>query len=344
MGSPRLFNRVRADKNYRTELDRLAKVEGVLDDHRRSIMRMLHIGDTQVIVADNIERYYIEHKIGLEVHDLGDPKFFPCVTPPFPRMFIEFNVSKPEESETTWIDSKQKQTEVSMLGVFFDTTQDAEDIKKFCEVYLSAGDSDLTDEENEIERQKLLNCTWLVRVNFIVQEKGKGLRDVDCERFLALDETGKCVGLYTNYSSQVLMRTRMLGVSLHEYIGTISALLHVPLLTIAFMHCKNIEMIDAPMGEYEPPKWCRRMKVGEVQYKTLRIEPVRKILEGEGNIGHNGIKKALHICRGHFAEYTKEKPLFGRVVGRVFRPAHVRGTLEQGRVEKNYEVEPPKGE
>jgi hypothetical protein len=54
------------------------------------------------------------------------------------------------------------------------------------------------------------------------------------------------------------------------------------------------------------------------------------------------MKRALHICRGSFATYTEDAPLFGRVVGTVWRPPHVKGNEAAGKVNKNYKIKRPK--
>jgi hypothetical protein len=46
----------------------------------------------------------------------------------------------------------------------------------------------------------------------------------------------------------------------------------------------------------------------------------------------------LHIVRGHFAEYTEEAPLFGRVTGRFFRSIHTRGNADLGVKKPDYKV------
>ena len=79
-----------------------------------------------------------------------------------------------------------------------------------------------------------------------------------------------------------------------------------------------------------------------LRYHTINIEPMRKVLKTEGGIETNGLKKALHICRGHFARYSEDKPLFGHTSGLVWRPAHTRGVINQGVVVSDYKVNAPK--
>jgi hypothetical protein len=46
----------------------------------------------------------------------------------------------------------------------------------------------------------------------------------------------------------------------------------------------------------------------------------------------------VHLCRGHFATYTDQAPLFGKYVGRFWIPPHARGDRARGIVIKDYEV------
>ena len=114
------------------------------------------------------------------------------------------------------------------------------------------------------------------------------------------------------------------------------------LLTVSFMHCKNVVrrevQQDAPLSK----KWERKHGRPLVRYHVLDIDPMRKVLRDEGRSEETGLKKALHICRGHFATYTDEAPLFGRVTGTFWKPQHVRGNLKHGAVVKDYNVKAPR--
>ena len=46
----------------------------------------------------------------------------------------------------------------------------------------------------------------------------------------------------------------------------------------------------------------------------------------------------LYIVRGHFSTYTKAAPLFGRIVGRFWIPAHARGLADEGIITTDYRV------
>ena len=112
----------------------------------------------------------------------------------------------------------------------------------------------------------------------------------------------------------------------------------MPLASISFMHCKNVVI-----QSNEPPTALqkariRRHKLPFVAYKTLEIKPMVKILREEGESETKGMKNALHICRGHFKDFTKGKGLFGRNKGLYWWESQVRGDIETGVVAKDYKV------
>lgn len=109
-------------------------------------------------------------------------------------------------------------------------------------------------------------------------------------------------------------------------------------LAISFMHCKNVESREEPLSGKERRAFNRRHKRDPLRFHVLEIDPAKKVLESEGGVSKNGLRKALHICRGHFAHYTDDKPLFGKYTGTFWRPAHVRGSADAGTVYKDYRV------
>lgn len=110
------------------------------------------------------------------------------------------------------------------------------------------------------------------------------------------------------------------------------------LLTISFMHCKNVVQANVADAEGPTEKWLRRQRVPRIEYKVLDIDPARSVLRSEGGMDSEGLRRALHICRGHFATYTEDSPLFGKYVGQFWKAAHVRGSIEAGAVVKDYNV------
>lgn len=116
------------------------------------------------------------------------------------------------------------------------------------------------------------------------------------------------------------------------------------LLALCFANCKN-----TTIEPHEPDHKLNRERARHglkpfVRYHTINIEPMRKVLKTEGGVETNGLKKAIHICRGHFARYSEDRPLFGHTSGLVWRPAHTRGAISQGVVVSDYKVNAPKAE
>jgi hypothetical protein len=107
-------------------------------------------------------------------------------------------------------------------------------------------------------------------------------------------------------------------------------------VAISFLHCRNVVQVENAPNRAERRRAQREGTRLPVTYKTLVIEPIRRVLESEGKVGQVGLAKALHICRGHFRHY-EEKPLFGKLKGTYFIPAHIRGSGPHV-VHKQYEV------
>ena len=141
---------------------------------------------------------------------------------------------------------------------------------------------------------------------------------------------------------EALARNIALDEKLKEWSVNTSSL-DLPLLTLCFMHCKN-----TTLRTIEPPAKLNqaRLKRGNPSlavYKILDIEPMKKVLDSQGERQTTGLKKALHICRGHFKDYSIGKGLFGRVHGLYWWDMHLRGTPEVGTVIKDYRVSPGEG-
>ena len=139
-------------------------------------------------------------------------------------------------------------------------------------------------------------------------------------------------GLKSEYESEEL------GIALHW-------IQQMPmLLATTFLHCKRDVLVQA---HEPPPKLAKaNLKRGKqvVRFNTIEIESITEILKREGRIEENGLGKALHICRGHFARYTEDGPgLFRKgIYGTFWIPQHLRGKADHGVVASNYKVNAPK--
>lgn len=295
-----------------------------------------HIAASPQLRLDNVAEFYASHD--QQVWDVGED--IPNWAPPFPAFFVEWN--EPQ----VWNIPHQPQPayRLGQHGIFVlafqitdGTRRDVEPWRDLANSFVG-GQLDWNGTLLEAWQQALLNSRWVLC----------------CERWSAPFERPVCgspiwIGiqsfLFISAQGQCLQTTHG-GAGLRftvERFGQspIASPLHILGLGLSFCHCKNVtrtEFVD-DQGE----RWHRRSGVPRIKFYTLDINPMRETLRREGKSEETGIKKALHICRGHFAHYTPESPLFGKYVGTFWRPDHVRGSKENGEVHKRYEVKLPAG-
>jgi hypothetical protein len=114
-------------------------------------------------------------------------------------------------------------------------------------------------------------------------------------------------------------------------------------VTISFMHCKNVKLIQNEIPEKLQKARIKRNKPPFIKNYTLEISPVKQILRKQGNIEKTGIKQALHICRGHFKDYRDGRGLFGKYQGLYWWEDQIRGNTENGTIIKDYKINLPEG-
>jgi len=129
-------------------------------------------------------------------------------------------------------------------------------------------------------------------------------------------------------------------------LGFLSRQLHLSMFFgFSLLHCKNVDLVEHA-GEFASRQArrlaSRRNEPEPAKYYTIEIGQMTRVLNTEGCARQTGLKKALHICRGHFSHYTEDKPLFGKYSGQFWIPAHVRGTTESGQIVKDYKVKAPR--
>ena len=108
-------------------------------------------------------------------------------------------------------------------------------------------------------------------------------------------------------------------------------------LGVSFTHCRNVQVMDAPLPEAVRKKREKRGKHAAV-FKILEIRPMKAVLRNADGNRSTGLKQRLHICRGHFKDYRNGRGLFGKYRGMFWWEMHVRGDKAQGEVKKDYSV------
>ena len=109
-------------------------------------------------------------------------------------------------------------------------------------------------------------------------------------------------------------------------------------MAISFMHCKNVSQVETlPPPSLEKAFRKKHQGPPMVKYKMLAIDPNMTGSGSHKSTGEGG-KRSFHIRRGNFANYDEENKLFGRFVGRYWRPSARIGSKEHGEVIKTYDV------
>ncbi|MCK9543747.1 MAG: hypothetical protein M0R03_17135 [Novosphingobium sp.] len=120
----------------------------------------------------------------------------------------------------------------------------------------------------------------------------------------------------------------------------VSQLFAVPILySIVLMHCKNVTLVEEPDAKMKR-FLSKHKRKPSIIYKVIDIVPFRNILKKDHNedLDKAGLTRAIHLCRGHLRTYDEIRPMFGKLAGTFFIPAHARGNKEKGKVEKDYKM------
>jgi hypothetical protein len=113
------------------------------------------------------------------------------------------------------------------------------------------------------------------------------------------------------------------------------------LLTISFFHCRNVDVHPSLLPEKVSERHRKKHGRPLIRYYVLDIDPMRRVLEGLRTGRRDELRRALHICRGHFKTFSPDAPLLGKHVGTYWWAPQVRGSKSEGVVVKDYRVNAP---
>jgi len=274
---------------------------------------MRNHGDIPVIVADNVADYYYAGT-GQEYWDLQ--VHFPNLAPPYPVYWIEFRLPRLIHSD------KLGDTDVS---------------KRFPGLNGRAGWLFFGSRREDVKGENIPEKThWVLTAELFIDY---GLGDD------SIVGPHGCWTAAINAEGQLIDRPWLQiwteeGSPESEVISqSINAWTHPALLTVCFLHCRNVTV-----ERHEcPVKLAKRTKErhGYIPspFHTLVIEPLKQILRKEGKSDTHGLAKAMHIARGHFKDYRQGKGLFGKYHQLVWHDAVVRGTRGRGGDPPHREIE-----
>lgn len=274
----------------------------------------------EVIKADNVAHYFYE----VDAKDDWDLKSnFPNIAPPFERCWIEWEVSKHLHVDDKFLDNRVSELvdRMGALVIAAVAPADQPDIKWGLEILM------FSELASGIIAGPIFDAALLVGPNGQFHPISESENQY---YYMRLPSHGRSQSELDNLPTET-----------REQLTSIIVFAYPALLTFCFLHCKNVDLIT----NNPPPKlshaYQKRHKQPLVQYKTLDIQPIREILKREGDSEKTGLKMALHICRGHFKDFSKGKGLFGRYKGMYWWESQVRGSGVEGIVVKDYRMKRP---
>lgn len=292
------------------------------------------ISKAEVMLIQNVADYHFaEHK------DLYEWKDMPNVAPPFPVMWFEYqqpNVMYVSKKDPLYPDKRGSVIEAppevrgSKIGVLVQSNliEDTQEHERWIKSMIS---------HSPIYSNIMGRCTppyWAMCLHIFSCALNAPMY-YGGTVLLGIAKTGEVItdGSICEIPHYVLAS--------EIYVDMMNSAIRPVSLAISFLHCKNVTMVttDPPVKVQQ-----RRVKEGKlplIRYHTLEIEPMCKILRTEGQSEKTGLKLALHICRGHFKDYSKGKGLFGRFHDLYWWDSMVRGSPEHGMVGKDYNINAP---
>lgn len=106
--------------------------------------------------------------------------------------------------------------------------------------------------------------------------------------------------------------------------------------TLAMFHVHNIGLHPILLPRHLRKKLKNESGLeGPQVYHTLVLRPFSELGNPASKKSPSG-SRPLHLVRGHFAHYTKERPLFGKYAGTFWRPEHEAGDKSIAVVRKTF--------
>lgn len=294
--------------------------------------------NSEVIVIDNVSRFFFEVS-EKEQWKLTD---YPSLAPPFETFFMEFKAPSIINShgKITETPSRNRGMEIGCLFIVIDSNRLP---------------SDLSEEMSYVHRKikESSDIRWTFTCLPFISNQARILEPkcawtfmVNTDGSVLLDEKGE-PSFITAIDQDSVSRMAGFHNLPHEYAmqhfrDMAGFVLDPCLLALSFMHCKNVTIQRDSQSPTLAKAYQKKHGKPLSRYYTLDIEPMKKVLRTDGNSEKTGLKQALHICRGHFKNFSKGKGLFGKYKGLYWWDSMVRGSVSEGIVDKDYAVKSPK--
>ncbi len=163
--------------------------------------------------------------------------------------------------------------------------------------------------------------------------------------FISLDDNHQVMGISgvtRNGDYQVEMPVNSGDDKNPHTVAGMITLAYNALVAIGFMNCKNVttERHERPQ---KPGKKSRRKRPEKLDYHTIVLPSPSGGGKSAGGGTTTGQKSSsrVHMVRGHFATYTAEAPLFGKLTGTWWWGWQIRGNPDNGEIQSEYTVKRP---
>lgn len=329
----------------------------------------------ELIIADNISEYYYEGSLQEHWDIFRD---FPNIAPPFPIMFIEWQYPTRIISEIGITYPEKICRRLGTLVISRDITNMIPDLSKEKVAYMmwnigytkaiELGKYDIAKGIRRMKPEELYD-SLPIELQQEWQSKAREAQEIGSRESLVnkirwsssylffaemitgeivqpsiytlfVDKDGKPFGVPVGKDVKPAIMEGLSDFNAQVRLGNTSTsdLIHISLLTLSFMHCKNIVVNIQRYPQQQNKARLRKGKFPLITYRILEIEPIKKILENEGGKRDIGLKKSLHICRGHFKDYMTGDGLFGKIHGIWWWDMQTRGNIKEGISFKDYKV------
>lgn len=316
--------------------DRIMTLKGPTWTEIKSVMR-----ETQVFDVSNVAEYFF-NGTNQEHWDYYDD--FPNVAPSYPMMWFEYRMPEYVLNETGRHKARNMFKHIGAVSIGYP----AEAWK-----YVSAA---LSPRVNTQLVDIPPDTKWLAVWDLVGQTEKCRLWKADIYMpimrcYVPIREDGTVAGKTEGFKGMILHPDLLTFLSGEKDVAAIPQQvledltslmydLYPIFLAQSFLHTKNtvVDKLDPPVHVSNKHK----QKTGNslVSYHVLNIMPMREVLRSQGHADKTGLRKALHLCRGHFKNF-KDRGLFGKYKGLFWWEAHIRGSKEHGLALKNYKVGGP---
>lgn len=252
-----------------------------------------------IIVADEVMRHIDETYVGKN-NKSPEAESYGCVAPPFEMFFIEGRTF-------------HKGIEL-MRGVAVKVMEEI--VPKYCE-----------EPAEKIHWQILVSgYVWMSGWEHVRGYRGMAMLHFDHDGYL-LDHMDRI---------KVFMDERLPVEGDYLPISQLATHIVYAMKTISLMH-QRVECEHVKPTRQQRRKMERQQGITPTPYYLLKVSPQSKRYQSSGSKPSQPRNRKHHV-RGHFRYYTEERPLFGRVSGMIWVPAHDRGSGKLGQIDKGYLV------